>query len=420
MKEGKDLGSTFMREQAGNTMSPALLEKAELAPGTGSRRIVLVLDLGQPQGRQFLSELLQRYTAMKSKAGVDMALVSDAQKEINVGAQAVLMGAAGTTRMLPWLAEWLRDGEKASFVDKTRLRNDAVVKIARIAYGIAASISRSSLYFTIRARSPISTGLRHGLSATIASENGPLGFSQSGFLAAARRCPTGWWRRRYPVHPYPPNPAQSTDDGHDDDPPLIAIFERKEPEWLATRPDDTCPSAQLQAASLRKPDRGRAGQCNGALGDEIGWHMRDFALLYGSTVNSVAEQRLPIGFRLGRLERAVPALVVHEDQREPVDSRLDGHPGVLVDGEDALAKRCLAHHARSACEGAACGSCNSDRRVRERILVRLDPRQLLLCGGGHGGRQANSQGTPPKNGGLNKLKTTRILRLVVAEDPVRN
>lgn len=157
-----------------------------------------------------------------------------------------------------------------------------VGKIARIAYGIAASISRSSLYFTIRARSPISTGLRHGLSATIASENGPLGFSQSGFLAAARRCPTGWWRRRYPVHPYPPHPAQSTDDGHDDDPPLIAIFERKEPEWLATRPDDTCPSAQLQAASLRKPDRGRAGQCNGALGDEIGWHMRDFALLYGS------------------------------------------------------------------------------------------------------------------------------------------
>ncbi|WP_431153350.1 hypothetical protein [Acidovorax facilis] len=137
MKEGKDLGSTFMREQAGNTMSPALLEKAELAPGTGSRRIVLVLDLGQPQGRQFLSELLQRYTAAKSKAGVDMALVSDAQKEINVGAQAVLMGAAGTTRMLPWLAEWLRDGEKASFVDKNRLRNDAVVK-ATLGKGVFA------------------------------------------------------------------------------------------------------------------------------------------------------------------------------------------------------------------------------------------------------------------------------------------
>lgn len=137
MKEGTDLGSTFMRQQAGKTMSPELLARAELAAGTGSRRIVVLMDLGQPQGRKFAHELLQRHAQYKSKAGLDMALVSDAQKEINVGAQAVLMGAAGTSRLAPWLMEWIRDGERASFVDKARLRNDAVVK-ATLGKGIFA------------------------------------------------------------------------------------------------------------------------------------------------------------------------------------------------------------------------------------------------------------------------------------------
>lgn len=122
----KDLSEEVLRSLISTDLQLTSLKRIPFLPGTDKERFVtIVVDLGVEQGRNFLSDVI----AMRKQitTPIDLALVSNANNELAVGAQAIIVGASGTENFYKYLAEWLQKGKDAPFLDKKELKSNIEV-----------------------------------------------------------------------------------------------------------------------------------------------------------------------------------------------------------------------------------------------------------------------------------------------------
>lgn len=130
----KDLSEDVLRSLISTELQLTSLQRIPLLPGSDKERFVtIVVDLGVDQGRKFLSDVI----AMRKQitTPIELALVSNADNELAVGAQAIIVGASGTENFYKYLAEWLQKGKDAPFLDKKELKSSMEV-ISSLGKGI--------------------------------------------------------------------------------------------------------------------------------------------------------------------------------------------------------------------------------------------------------------------------------------------
>ncbi|MCX8017097.1 MAG: hypothetical protein N2690_04230 [Rhodocyclaceae bacterium] len=129
----QDLANVVLSSVKDPKVAVAALQRVPLLPRQAPRTVTVVADLGLSSSRSFLEEVIRRRASYK--VNVDLALVSNAEDQKAVGAQAIIAGSAGEEFFYDALAQWLRKGKNAEFLNPEKLRQDKNIQV-RLARGI--------------------------------------------------------------------------------------------------------------------------------------------------------------------------------------------------------------------------------------------------------------------------------------------